>query len=655
LSNLLKITNAMSEPHLPNDECQTDSCVTPKIPSAAAAEVVDWTASRAERRVGAPERRKLAQPGRLSGHEATSQPFSHAIAAAFEDRDIFPHGDTVTPPAERSELEMVMLALNNVGRGVQLIDHTGRILVCNDQAAEMLGVSREFLAGKPLFVEVVEEQYRRREFSACPPEIKAELIRQFLLRQPELYHRYRPDGTVLEVCSVPLAEGGVVRTHTDITERWQAEQRVKYLAHHDFLTGLVSRAKFQDEVTAAIKGESGFAMLLIDIDNFKHVNDTHGHEFGDALLREVSNRIQVGVRASDLAARLGGDELALLVRDVSDAVIGGRVAAAIVAGMKLAFEHSGKTLIPSVSVGLVTIPPEMTDPAERSQVIWRADMALYSAKAAGRGCWCSFVPEMAQRELREKALLSEIRIAIADEQFDVFYQPIVNVASSGISGFEALIRWHHPTRGLLAAGEFVPVLETTGLITQVGQWVLGRACRDAMQWPEHIRIFVNLSPRQLSSPGILAAVTEILQQSGLQPERLELEITETSMMQTSGHAEKTISALRTMGIRIALDDFGTGYSSLSHISTFHFDTIKIDRSFVTDAAERVASAAIVRAVTFIAQELSIGTVAEGVETVEQLDWIRSVGCREAQGYLFSKPLPLAEATALIGSSTRILS
>lgn len=653
MRNLLKKRKGRPERLLPQDDRQAGSSLTPSCPAAAPAEIVDWTAPPAERRVGTPERRKLATPASAPAHVATNEPFSNAIATALQSRDTFPRGDITTSPMERSELEMVMLALNNVGRGVQLIDHTGRVLVCNDQAAEMLGVTREFLSGKPLFVEVVEEQYRRREFSTCPPEIKAELIRQFLLRQPELYQRYRPDGTVLEVCSVPLAEGGVVRTHTDITERWQAEQRVKYLAHHDFLTGLANRARFQDEVTAAIHGKIGFAVLLIDIDNFKRVNDTHGHQFGDALLKEVANRVQVTVRASDLAARLGGDELALLVRDVPDTVVGERVAAAIIAGMELLFTDSGKTVIPSVSVGLVTIPPEITDPAERSQSVWRADMALYSAKAAGRGCWHTFVPEMAERELREKAFLTEIRAAIADEQFVVYYQPIVDVASSKISGFEALIRWHHPARGLLAAGEFVPVLESTGLITEVGEWVLRRACRDAMQWPKHIRIFVNLSPRQLSSSGILPTVTEILHQSGLQPARLELEITETSMMQTSGHAESTISALRAMGIRIALDDFGTGYSSLSHISTLHFDTIKIDRSFVTDAAERVASAAIVRAVTFIAQELSIGTVAEGVETVEQLDWIRSVGCREAQGYLFSKPLPLARATAMISSSDEV--
>lgn len=648
MSNLHKKQKAWPKRHLPRDDRQTGSCMPLDCPTTAPVEAaVDWTAPRAERRMGAPERRKLAKPKSSPAHVSTNEPFSEAIAAALQSHDTFPRGDITTRSVERSELEMVMLALNNVGRGIQLIDYTGRVLVCNDQAAEMLGVTREFLSAKPLFVEVVEEQYRRNEFSACPPEIKAELIRQFLLRQPELYQRHRPDGRVLEVCSVPLAEGGVVRTHTDITERWKAEQRVKYMAHHDFLTGLANRARFQEEVTAAIEGAPGFSVLLIDIDHFKRVNDTHGHEFGDALLKEVADRVQATLRANDLAARLGGDELALLVRDVPDPAIGERVAAAIVAGMERSFEESGKALIPSVSVGVVTIPSGMTDPAERRQVIWRADMALYSAKASGRGCWRTFMPEMAERELREKALLTEIRTAIAEKQFDVFYQPIVDLTSGEISGFEALIRWHHPTRGLLAAGEFVPVLESTGLITQVGLWVLGRACQDAMQWPKHIRIFVNLSPRQLSNSGLLIAVTDVLRQSGLLPERLELEITETSMMQTSALAENTISALRKMGIRIALDDFGTGYSSLSHISTLHFDTIKIDRSFVTDAAERVASAAIVRAVASIARELSIGTVAEGVETVEQLEWIRSVGCREAQGYLFSKPIPLAAATAMI--------
>ena len=629
---------------LPIGLCISNDRTTP-VPTVA----VDWTEPRAERRYGAPDRRKSAKSPSRAVPTVTNESIGKVIETALRDRDTFPRGENTTNPVERSDYDTLMLTLNNVGRGVQMIDHTGRVLVCNDQAAEMLGVSQEFLAAKPLFVEVVEEQYRRQEFAACPPEIKAELIRQFLSRQPELYQRRRPDGRVVEVCSVPLADGGVVRTHTDITERWQAEQRVKYMAHHDFLTGLANRARFQEEVTIAIENGDGFAVLLIDVDYFKRVNDTHGHHFGDALLKDVADRIQTNARSTDLAARLGGDEFALLVRGVPDATIGERVATAIIAGMERPFGSLGKVLIPSVSVGVVTITSETMDLAERQQVVWRADLALYSAKSAGRGCWRTFLPEMAQRELQEKALLLEIRTAIAEEQFEVYYQPIVEIASNRISGFEALVRWHHPTRGLLAAGEFIPVLESTGLITQVGQWVLERACRDAMQWAEHIRIFVNLSPRQLSNSSLLSAVTEILRRSGLPPERLELEITETSMMQTSVHAENTISAFRNMGIRIALDDFGTGYSSLSHISTLHFDTIKIDRSFVTDAAESVASAAVVRAVTSIARELSIGTVAEGVETLEQLAWIRSVGCREAQGYLFSKPVALAAATAMIGN------
>lgn len=634
------------------DESSGGRQASPNESAAPRGTIVDWTRPCGKRRIGLVDRRKPVTLPAPQLEAPTSEQVDEAIATARQHQDIFPRGDVTTAPAERTEVETTLLALNHVGCGVQMIDHTGRVVVFNQQAAEMLGVTPEFLASKPLFVEVVEEQFRRNEFSACPPEVKAELLRQLVPRQPQVYRRHRPDGRVVEVSSIPLAEGGVVRTHTDITDRWEAEQRVKYMAHHDFLTGLANRARFQEEVDIAIGSAGSFAVLLIDIDFFKRVNDTHGHHFGDALLTEVGNRLRTTARSEDLVARLGGDELALLVRDVPDASIGERIANAIITVMEHPFEESGKVLVPSVSVGVVTISREMKDPDERRQVIWRADLALYSAKAAGRGRWHAFDPAMAQRELSEQALLTEIRVAIAKEQLEVFYQPVVEVASNEVAGFEALIRWRHPTRGLLPAGEFLPTLESTGLIVQVGQWVLGRACRDAMHWPEHVRVLVNLSPRQLSHPGLMDAVTDALHESGLSSDRLELEITETSMMQTSGRTEATIQALRNLGIRIALDDFGTGYSSLSHISTLHFDTIKIDRSFVTDAAERVECAAVVRAVASIARDLSIGTVAEGVETQEQLAWIRNLGCSEAQGFLFSKPLPLEAATAMVGGLMR---
>ncbi len=550
-----------------------------------------------------------------------------------------------------ADIATIRIAMDHIGRGVQMVDETGRIVVANALAAEMLGVSPSFLAGKPLVSEVIAEQCRRAEFQACSRELRREISTHVGDDQPFRFRRLRPNGRVIEVENVPLAEGGFVRTHTDVTDRHEAEQRIAFLAHNDFLTGLANRASFQKALTDAVQDNGGFALVLIDLDGFKQVNDTLGHQFGDALLREVAARIRVQTRGDDLVARIGGDELALLVAPLPDPAAAQAIAAQIVEAMRQPVEHAGQACIPSVSVGVACVPPGPVKPAGAELAQRQADIALYSAKTAGRGCWRAFDSSMASRETQERQLLVELRAALDDDEFEVHYQPIIDLASNAISGFEALLRWYHPSRGLLAAGEFIPFAERSGLILPIGLWVLGRACHDALAWPEEVRLLVNLSPSQLGSTDALEVVRTALNDSGLSPRRLELEITESSIIQSVEVAEHTLCALRDLGVRVALDDFGTGYSSLSHIRMLRFDTIKIDRSFVSDAASRADCGAIVRAVASLASELGASTIAEGVETEGQLDWIRRAGCNEAQGYLFSKPVSALQAVRLLCEPT----
>jgi len=552
-----------------------------------------------------------------------------------------------------SDIATMRIAMDHVGRGVQMIDETGRVVVANAKAAEMLGVAPEFLATKPLVSEVVAEQWRLDEFKANSEEAKRRIASHGGLEDHSFrYRRLRPDGRVVEVENVRLASGGVVRTHTDVTDRHEAEQRIVFLAHNDFLTGLANRASFQQAIDGAVDGSEGFAVILIDVDYFKQVNDTLGHTFGDALLQEVARRVRTQVREGDVAARIGGDELAILIASVPDRSVAEAIAAQIVDAIRLPFGHAGRATMPSASVGVTFVPSGPAEPANAELALLQADTALYCAKAAGRGCWRSFDPSMATREIEQRRMLVEIRTAFDEKQFDVFYQPIVDPKLGVISGFEALIRWQHPSRGLIAAAEFIHLVEASGLIVPLGLWVLKRACEDALAWPENVRTLVNLSPRQLSSPGLVDSIRQTLADTGLSPHRLELEITESAIIQSVDVAQRVLTTLRTLGVRVALDDFGTGFSSLSHVRTLPFDTIKIDSSFVSDAAVRADSGAIVRAITSLARDLGIRTIAEGVETERQLDWIQSAGCDEAQGYLFSRPVPKAAAQMLLRDWTQ---
>ncbi|MDO9709092.1 bifunctional diguanylate cyclase/phosphodiesterase [Paracraurococcus lichenis] len=447
----------------------------------------------------------------------------------------------------------------------------------------------------------------------------------------------------------PLRSIGVV---IDVTERREAEARIAHIAQHDALTGLPNRMLFrqrlEDAIARARRGE-GFAVLCLDLDRFKEVNDTLGHPTGDALLRAVTTRLKAELRETDTLARLGGDEFAVIQASVDQPRDATALARRLVETIAVPFELDGHQIVVGTSVGIAVAPQDGFD---ADALLKGADMALYRAKAEGRGRWRFFEPEMDARMQLRRALEMDLRRALAMGEFELFYQPIMDVASRRVSGFEALIRWRHPERGLVPPDAFIPLAEEIGLIVPIGEWVLVQACRQAVSWPGAPKVAVNLSPAQFASRGLVDAVAAALEVSGLEAGRLELEITETVMLQDTEATLATLHRLKALGVRIAMDDFGTGYSSLSYLQRFPFDKVKIDRSFTRELDKSRQSNAIVRAVTDLCLGLDMTTTAEGVETEEQFGALLRKGCQEAQGYLFSRPCPAGEVPGLLDRLAR---
>jgi diguanylate cyclase (GGDEF)-like protein len=427
------------------------------------------------------------------------------------------------------------------------------------------------------------------------------------------------------------------------------ENEIAHLARHDALTSLPNRTLFRDELKRAIancsrEGER-VAVLCLDLDRFKPVNDTLGHAAGDELLQQVANRISSCVRAGDLAARLGGDEFGVIRPRVEDEGDVSTLAARIVQSLSGPYEVAGHRVTIGVSIGIAIGAGANSAPDE---LVHQADLALYRVKAEGRQSFSFYHQDMdARAEVRRK-LEMDLHEAIEKQQFEVHFQPSIRLNDNSVSGFEALLRWHHPDRGMISPAEFIPIAEDTGLINQIGQWVLTEACKQAATWPPHMSVAVNLSPVQFKQPTLLLQVVSALSKSGLQPSRLELEITEAVLLKDTESTQDTLKQLRDIGVRIALDDFGTGYSSLSYLSRFQFDKIKIDRSFVNDMGARTDALSIVRAITALGVDLGMTVTAEGVETEEQLAHLRTVCCTEVQGFLFSRPRAARDLDEFLG-------
>jgi diguanylate cyclase (GGDEF)-like protein/PAS domain S-box-containing protein len=548
------------------------------------------------------------------------------------------------------EKQRLDAALNNMSQGLIMFDSADRIVVCNDLYIEMYGLSREIVKPGCSFTELLRYRAEAGKFVHFETEkYRADLLAAMAQGKVMSSILETADGREVLVTNSPMAAGGRVATHNDITERRRAEAKIAYMAHHDALTDLPNRSRLYEQLrqklTRQKQGEH-LAVFCLDLDRFKDVNDAHGHPVGDLLLKSVADRLRQCIRDTDTAARLGGDEFAIMQVGASQPTDATALASRLIEVIGAPYALGGHQVTVELSIGIALAPSDGLNPDE---LLKNADLALYRAKSDGRGLCRFFEPEMDARMQARRTLELDLRNAIANSEFELFYQPLVDMKTECITGFEALIRWHHPERGMIAPLDFIPVAEETGLIVPMGDWVLHQACAEAAKWPSNVKIAVNLSPIQFKSKGLLQSVISALAASGLSPNRLELEITESVLLQDGDATLAVLHELRERGVRISMDDFGTGYSSLSYLRKFPFDKIKIDRSFVFDMSDHNDSLAIVRAVIAMGSGLGIATTAEGVETLEQFKQLKLEGCTEVQGYLFSPPRPAAELKGLLAS------
>jgi diguanylate cyclase (GGDEF)-like protein/PAS domain S-box-containing protein len=540
-------------------------------------------------------------------------------------------------------------AMNNMSHGLVLFDAQTRVVIRNQRYLDMYGLSADDLKPGMTFREVIA---RRKATGSFVVDVD-DHVNQVLAHVRTINTKVvlTGDGRSIQLTGHPVADGGWVATHDDITERRLSEEKIAHLAHYDSLTDLPNRTLFRQELERELAGLAGqqCAVLYIDIDEFKSINDSLGHPVGDELLKAIARRLRDCVRGSDIVARLGGDEFAIVQTAVESRNDTTDLIARIYAAIREPFECLGHRLLTDASIGIALAPHDGDD---LDSLLKNADLAMYGAKADGRRTYRFFEPQMDAKIRARRLLELDLRQAIAydgfrEGGFEVYYQPLVDLRDNTITGCEALLRWHHPERGMISPAEFIPVAEEIGVISQLGEWVLSTACTEAASWPGDIMIAVNVSPLQFRSETLALTVAAALSRSGLSPARLELEITEAVLIRDDETALAILHQLREVGVRIALDDFGTGYSSLSYLQRFPFDKIKIDRCFVTDIAEPTGSSVIVQAVVNIAASRDMTTTAEGVETEQQKALLRALGCTQMQGYLFSAARPAAEVRLLI--------
>jgi diguanylate cyclase (GGDEF)-like protein len=543
------------------------------------------------------------------------------------------------------------VALNNMTHGLCMFDADRRLIVCNATYVGMYGLSPvQALPGTTL-ASIETQRAAIGTGAIASPEQMAAVAHT--TQEYSAFTQELMDGRTIAVSQRPMADGGWVAVHEDITERRRAEAKISHLARHDLLTNLPNRVLFREhleEAFAKLQPGRGCAILCLDLDHFKAVNDTLGHPIGDELLKVVATRLQAAVPGTDMVARIGGDEFAIVQAGVERPEQCSEFASRIVDVVGRPYVIEGRHIDIGTSVGIAIAPNDGINP---DQLLKNADMALYLAKSDGRGTHRFFEREMDKRLQARRALELDLRSAIVKGEFELHYQPIVRLSDGQVSGFEALARWNHPQRGQIPPLQFIPLAEETGLILPLGEWVLRTACSQAAKWPLPVSVAVNLSAAQFKGRNLVQVALNALAASGLPPNRLDLEITESVLLQDETNTLVTLHQLRDLGVRISMDDFGTGYSSLAYLRSFPFDKIKIDRSFVRDMPERNDSRAIVRAVASLASSLKIATIIEGIETEEQLEMAKAEGCGEAQGYLFAKPMPEREVAEFLAKRQRV--
>jgi diguanylate cyclase (GGDEF)-like protein len=567
-----------------------------------------------------------------------------AAAAAYRDSVIRTRELAALAEGERRRLHT---AIANMPIGFCMFDADDRLVVCNEKYAEIYKLPPEVtVAGTPhrmiIAARIASEAYNGSD----PVEHMAEVVEVVTARRPSAAVWELKDGRSISTIFQPVANGWL-STHEDITERRRSEEQIRHMARHDALTDLPNRTLFRDRVGEALQhlqeGRS-LAVLALDLDRFKSVNDTLGHPVGDLLLQAAAERLRLAVREGDTVARFGGDEFAVVQVDHDQPAAARSLAQRLIEALGAPFEVDGHQISIGASVGIAIAP---ADGMDAEQLLKSADMGLYRAKSDGRGVYRFFEPEMDARMQTRRRLELDLRRALAEGQFMLYYQPVIDVEEGEVSCFEALLRWRHPERGMVPPGEFIPLAEEIGLIVPLGEWILRQACSDAASWPDAITVAVNLSPVQFHSKGLVDAVITALAISKLSAKRLELEITEGVLLAETQATLAMLHRMRALGVRIAMDDFGTGYSSLSYLQSFPFDRIKIDASFIRRMSSDQSSMAIVRAVTGLGASLGMKTTAEGVETPEQLGWVRAEGCTEVQGFLFSEARPAQELGELV--------
>jgi diguanylate cyclase (GGDEF)-like protein/PAS domain S-box-containing protein len=588
-------------------------------------------------------RRPMPDGGLLSTHEDVTEREQLSDRLAKQNELL-----TQREQELKARNEQLDAAMGNMLQGLAMYDSQQRLVMCNKRYAELYALPREMTKPGTTLRDVLEHRIARGEYlGKTADELVRERVDHVAGQKTAQYVNELSDGRHIAVSIQPMPDGGTVTTHHDITEQRRSEAKIAHMALHDTLTGLPNRVLLNDRLEDALRrvkrGEI-VATLLLDLDHFKTVNDTLGHPAGDKLLKAVSDRLCSVVRETDTIARMGGDEFAIVQTAIAQPADATALAYRIIDSISAPYVIEGHQVVIGTSVGIAIGPSDGTSP---DQLMRNADLALYRAKDDGRGTYRFFEHDMdAQMQVR-RAMEYDLRKALAAGQFELHYQAVLDLASNEVNGFEALVRWDRPGKGLVSPAEFIPLAEEMGFIVQLGEWAIREACATAATWPGNLNVAVNLSPAQFRSPGIVQVVVSALAASGLPPERLELEITEGTLLQDSETTLSILYQLRALGVRIAMDDFGTGYSSLSYLQSFPFDKIKIDRSFIRDIADGVGSLNIVRAVTALAKGFGMTTTAEGVETKEQLDILRAEGCTEMQGYLFSKPLPASEVAQFL--------